>query len=199
MISPHNTGLYVPTGRGILYVGKWTGTTPPEYPTDISGGALGDFVDIGNAPSFDVEPATEKRPHYSSRAGIKAKDLNPITSLDYNLNFSLDEIAAANLNMYLLGTYDEASATIYGLQGADIEYAMIFISNNPVGPNSEAYFRRLTISPNGPFQLIGDEYLAMTYIGEGLEDAANHAASPYFDYKMITTTTTSTTTTTTTA
>lgn len=195
MTIPHNTGLYVPTGRGILYVGEWVGTTPPTYPTDIAAGALGDFVDIGNAPSFDIEPATEKRPHYSSREGVNLKDLNPITMLDYNLNFTLDEIAASNLNMFLLGTLDQATRTIAGMQGADKEYAIIFISNNPLGPQSEAYFRRTKISPNGPFQLIGNEYLTMTYMAEGLADTANHPTSPYFDYKMKTTTTTSTTTT----
>lgn len=199
MTTPHSTSLYVPAGRGILYVGEWVGTTPPTYPTDISAGNLGDFIDIGNAPSFEIEPSTEKRPHYSSREGINLKDLNPVTVLDYSLNFTLDEIAAKNLNMFLLGVLTESTRTIAGLQAADKEYAIIFVSNNPVGPQSEAYFRRCTINPNGPFQLIGDEYLTMTYMAEGLADIANHASSPYFDYKIKTTTTTSSTTTSTTA
>jgi|GEM_PF-893389 len=196
MTIPHSTSLYVPAGRGIMYVGPWVGTTPPTYPTAYEAGSLGDFVDIGNAPSFEIEPATENRPHYSSREGINLKDLNPITTLEYSLNFTLDEVAASNLNMFLLGTLDEATRTIAGMQGADKEYAIIFVSNNPIGPQSIAFFRRTTIKPNGPMQLIGDEYLTMSYLAEGLADTANHASSPYFDYKMITTTTTSTTTTT---
>jgi len=198
MTTPHNTGLYVPSGRGILYVGEWTGTTPPTYPTAYTAGNLGDFVDVGNATAFDIEPATESRPHHSSREGVNLKDLDPVTSLDYACNFNLDEIAAANLNMFLLGTLDATSRTISGMQGYDKEYAIIFVSNNPIGPQSEGYFRRTKIKPNGPFQLIGNEYLSMTYRAEGLADTAHFPASPYFDYKIKTTTTTSTTTTTTT-
>ena len=198
MTKPHSTSLYVPSGRGIIYVAKWNGTTPPEYPTNIKNGLLGDFIDIGNAPSFEVEPSTEKRPHYSSREGINLKDLNPITTLEYSINFTLDEIAAKNLEMFLLGDYDESTGIIKGLQNADAEYAIIFVSNNPIGPQSEGYFRRCSISPNGPFQLIGNDYLVLSYTAEGLADVENNSSSPYFDYKIKTTTTTSTTTTTTT-
>ncbi|MDA3788077.1 MAG: hypothetical protein PF503_06245 [Desulfobacula sp.] len=206
MTAPHSTGNYVPSGRGIMYIAPWSGDTPPTYPgtapsqyptaKDIIE-ELGDFVDVGNAPSFDIEPVTENRPHISSRSGLNFKDFNPITTLEYNLNFSLDEIAAVNLNMFLLGELDATSGIIAGLSGAGKEYAVVFIGNNPIGPNANSYFRKVTIKPNGPFQLIGDEYLTMTYLGEGLADSANHAASPYFDYKFVTTTTTSTTTTTT--
>lgn len=199
MTIPHNTGLYVPTGRGYVYMAEWDGQNQPTYPTSLEIGALelGDFVDIGNSPTFEIEPVTDKRPHVSSRQGMNYKDFNPITTLEYTLNFTLDEIAASNLNMYLLGTYDAASATIAGLQGADKEYALIFVSNNPLGPNGIGYFRKMTLAPNGPLALIGDEYLTMSYLAEGLADTANHTSSPFFDYKYLTTTTTSTTTTTT--
>lgn len=198
MVTPHNTGLYVPTGRGYVYMAEWDGQTPPAYPTSLVQGALelGDFVDIGNSPTFEIEPVTEKRPHVSSRAGMNFKDFNPITTLEYTLNFTLDEIAASNLNMYLLGTLDEATMTIAGLQGADKEYALIFVSNNPMGPQNISYFRKMTLAPNGPLALIGDEYLTMSYLAEGLADTDNHADSPFFDYKIVTTTSTTTTTTT---
>ena len=206
MTIPHSTDLYAPAGKGKLYIAEWSGTTPPTWPgssptdyptaTDITAG-LGDFLDVGNCPSLEVEPVTERRPHYSSREGVNKKDLNPVTSLDYTVSFELDEIAAQNLKKILMGTYTASTGIISAMTDVDKEYAMIFIANNPIGPLNHFYFRRLTIAPNGPMQLIGDEYLTLSYTGEGLADTVNHPNSEYFDIKNVTTTTTSTTTTTT--
>ena len=208
MTIPHSTDLYVPAGRGILYVAEWVGTTPPTYPgspanpnypnaVDIAAG-LGDFTDIGNCPSLEVEPTTERRPHYSSRTGLRTRDLNPVVQLDYNLNFDLDEIAAVNLKRFLMGTYTAATGITNALTNANAEFAIIFVSDNPIGPNAIKYFRRVTLAPNGPLQLIGDDYLVMSFAGEGLSDVANYPSSAYFDVKHVTTTTTTTTTTSTT-
>ena len=59
MTEPHSTSLYVPAGKGILYIADWSGVTPPTDP--------GDYTDIGNCPSFEVEPITERLQHISSR------------------------------------------------------------------------------------------------------------------------------------
>lgn len=195
-MDPHNTGLYVPRGRGYIYIAEWSAQTPPTYPTAFEAGSLGDFVDVGNCPSFEPEPVTEFDPHYSSREGVMLKDFNPVTSLEYNVNFTLDEMAAVNLKMFLMGTLNAATGRIAGLQAASKEYALIFRSNNPFGPESVGYFWKMTITPNGAVQLIGNSYQQLTYMGTGLADTANHSSSPYFDYKIITTTTTTTTTST---
>lgn len=195
-MDPHNTGLYVPRGRGVIYIAEWDASYPPTYPTAFTAGNLGDFVDVGNAPSFELEPVTEFDPHYSSREGMNYKDLNPVTSQEYNVNFTLDELAAQNMKKFLMGTYNATTGRIAGMQNVGQEYALIFVSNNPIGPNSVAYFWKMTITPNGSLALIGGEYLVMSYTGSGLIDSANHVSSPYFDYKMITTTSTTTTTTT---
>ena len=206
-LTPHNTGLYVPAGKGRLYIAEWVGTTPPTYPglvpTNFPTAAEilanpGDFEDVGNCPSLEVEPTTEKRPHYSSRAGMRTKDLNPTVGLEYAINFDLDEMAASNMKRFLLGTYNATTGIISGLDNANAEYAIIFVSDNPIGPNQIKYFRRVTLMPNGPLQLIGEEYLVMSFAGEGLSAVTQYPTSSYFDVKYVTTTTTSTTTTTTT-
>lgn len=190
MTEPHSTSLYAPAGRGILYIAEWSGTNPPSE---------GDFVQVGNCPSMEVEPTQERRPHYSSQSGLRTRDLNPVVQTEYNINFEVDEIAASNLARFFMGSLDMATRTVAALQNADKEYALKFVSDNPIGPNQTYYFHRVTLGPNGPLQLIGDEYLVMSFAGEGLADSANNPASPYFDVKYATTTTTSTTTTTTTA
>lgn len=186
--SPHSVDLYT-IGKGILYIALWNGTTPPTYPDD--------YVDVGNCTSFTLEPTTEQLPHYSSRSGLRTKDKNPTISLEYAVNFTLDEIAAANINRFLMGTLDASGDVIHGLQNADQEYGLYFVSDNPIGENQVWKMWRMTLKPAGAMQLIGEEYLEMQYTGEGLSDSANHASSPYFDVQIVTTTSTTTTTTTT--
>jgi hypothetical protein len=186
MPTPANTENYA-IGKGILYIGEWSGNTPP---TDPAG-----YEDMGNCTSIEVEPTIERLPHYSSRAGFRTKDKNPITQTEYMVRFDLDEIAAANLNKFLLGTLS-GNNVIQGLQGSNKEFALKFVSDNPLGPNQTWRFWKATLTPNGAMQLIGEEWMVMSFSAEGLADVANQAASPYFTVTYVTTTTTTTTTTT---
>ena len=187
MADPHDVNNYS-IGKGILYIAEWSGDTPPTDPTD--------YDEMGNCPSVEVEPTIERLPHYSSRANFRLKDKNPVVQSDYVCNFSCDEICSANVNKFLLGTL--SGATISGLQGTDKEYALKFLSDNPIGTNQRWKMWKCTVSPNGAMALIGDEWMVMDFSAEGLADTANHADSPYFDVDFITTTTTTSTTTTTT-
>lgn len=202
--NAHNVNLYAPAGRGKLYVAPWVngnpptypGTVPTNYPTakDIEA-ELGDFYEIGNCLSIEMEPTIERLPHYSKRSGIDNKDFNPIIKTEYMLNIECDELSARNLAIRVLG---EMSTTgiIKGLSNVDEEYAIIFICNNPIGPNANRYFRKATLSPSGTEQFINDEYLSLAYMADGLSAESDYPDSPYFDLKYITTTTTTTTTTT---
>ena len=154
-------------GKGILSIGVWSGITPP-----------GSYDDMGNAPSISVEPGTERLPHFSSRSDFRLKDKNPIVQTDYTITFDLDEIAAVNLNKFLMGTL--SGNIIFGLQGTNLEYALKFVSDNPIGPNQTWEFWKCTLSPNGAMQLIGEEWMVMSFTAEGLADTANHATSPCF-------------------
>ena len=187
-MEPHSTSLYSPAGRGILYIAPWSVTTPPSE---------GAYVDVGNCPSFEVEPTRETRPHYSSRSGLRTRDLNPVVQTEYNITFDLDEMSASNIARFFMGTLNQSTRIVAALQNSDAEYALKFVADNPIGPNQTWYFHRVTLGPNGPLQLIGDEYLVMSYAGEGLSDVDNNPTSPYINIKNHTTTTTSTTTTTT--
>lgn len=170
-------------GKGILSIAQW------------SGGSIGAYYDMGNVNSLEVEPVLERLPHYSSRSGFRTKDRNPIVQTEYTLNFVAEEICAENLNRFLLGTL-QGENTVYGLMGTNIEYACRFVSDNPIGPNQTWDFWKLTLSPNGAMQLIGEEWMSMSFTGEGLADTGGHPSSPYFT--VVTSEATSTTTTTTT-
>ena len=83
-----------------------------------------------------------------------------------------------------MGTLTEGFQ-VYGLQATDQEFALRFTSDNPTGPNQVWDFWRCTLSPAGPIQLIGEEWMIMSFSGEGLADTTNHSDSPYFtiDYE----------------
>jgi len=169
MPDPHSTENYA-IGKGIMYIAEWVGDTPPDE---------ADFVDIGNAPSVEIEPVLERLPHYSSRQDFRLKDKNPVIQTEYNLNFQLDEPAAANLKVFLMG--DIQNNVIAAMTNTAREYAVKFVSDNPIGPQWTWTFWKLTISPNGPMALVSEEWMVMDFLGEGLADVDNHPNSPYFD------------------
>jgi hypothetical protein len=181
-ISSPSPQLYS-LGRGILSIGEWNGTTPPTYP--------GGFVDVGNCPRFEVEVTEEKLEHFSSRSGTRLKDKVVILETGYTLNFDFDEISVENLKVFLKGTL--SGYVISANQALDREYAVRFVSDNPVGPNEKWEFHRTQLSPGGPFNLISDEWGTLTFAGDGLADTANHATSPFFTVTYASTTTTTTT------
>lgn len=185
-LIPHNTELYL-IGKGILYIGEWTGTTPPTDPAE--------YLDIGNCTSFEIEPMVERLEHYSSRTGYRTRDKYPIIETKYSITFDLDEVASVNLNRFLAGTI--SSYDIYALQGANKEYALKFISDNPAGQDMTWRFWKVVLSANGGMQLIGEEWAIMSFTGEGLADSTNQPSSPYITVTFASTTTTSTTSSTT--
>lgn len=166
MANPHSTDNYV-IGKGVLEI------------AEFESGAPGSYVDVGNCPSFEFEPSIERLAHYSSRSGFREKDKNPIIQTEYTVNFDLDEIAASNMAKYTMGTLTEGMEVL-GLQATDKEYALRFTTDNPTGPNAVYDFYRVTLSPNGPVQLIGEEWMVMSFTGEGLADNVNQSESPYF-------------------
>jgi hypothetical protein len=162
-----------------MSIAEWTGSTPPS---------AGDYEDVGNSPRFECEVSEEKLDHYSSRSGIRVKDKSVTLEIGYTLNFDLDEVSQANLARFVRGTV--SGDEIRAATALDQEFAVKFVSDNPVGENEKWEFWRVTLSPGGAFNLISDEWNLITFTGEGLADTANHPSSPYFTVTWVTTTTT---------
>lgn len=142
-------------------------------------GVKGTYEDMGNCPTAEIEPIIERLPHYSSRTGYKTKDKNPVIQTEYMLRFDLDEIGAANLNRFLMGTRAAGSGIIKALQATDAEFAVKLVEDNPTGRNKTWEFHRMTLKPAGAMPLITEEWATMSFEGEGLADTIGNAASPY--------------------
>jgi hypothetical protein len=68
-------------------------------------------LDLGNAPACALAAAIESLDHFSSRKGLKEKDLSIETSLGMMVKFTLDEYAKENINLALLGDYTITNET----------------------------------------------------------------------------------------
>lgn len=62
-----------------------------------------------------------------------------------------------------------------------IEGELRFVSDNPAGGDQELIIWRVSLSPAGDTAMIGDDWSTLSFSGEVLKDATNHADSPYFD------------------
>jgi hypothetical protein len=61
------------------------------------------YRDIGNVPTFEFTPDITTLPHYSSRYGVRAKDLEVITEKNASVHIVMDEFTYDNLMLVLMG------------------------------------------------------------------------------------------------
>ncbi|WP_299315743.1 hypothetical protein [uncultured Halomonas sp.] len=58
---------------------------------------------IGNTPEFNLTTATETLEHYNSDQGLRNRDRNIVTQIDYSATFTTDNISPENLAMLFMG------------------------------------------------------------------------------------------------
>jgi hypothetical protein len=90
LVSPLVSQYYI--GKGIVSIQITSGTTP-----DVA------YVDIGNVPVFEFTPNITTLPHFSSRLGVRSKDLEVITEKFATLDMTMDEWTYRNLLLAFLG------------------------------------------------------------------------------------------------
>jgi hypothetical protein len=91
LVSPLTSQYYV--GKGIVSVQILQGITPPDSA----------YRDIGNVPTFEFVPNITMLTHYSSRLGIRSKDLEVIHEKQATVNITMDEWTYANLMLAFMG------------------------------------------------------------------------------------------------
>lgn len=86
MVSPVVDSYYI--GKGVVSI---------QLEDDVA------YRDIGNVPTFEFTPDITTLPHFSSRYGVRAKDLEVVTEKNASLNMVLDEFTYENLMLTLMG------------------------------------------------------------------------------------------------
>jgi hypothetical protein len=61
------------------------------------------YRDIGNVPTFEFTPDIQTLAHFSSRYGVRAKDLEVVTEKNASLNIVMDEFTYDNLMLAFMG------------------------------------------------------------------------------------------------
>jgi hypothetical protein len=92
LVSPLTSQYYI--GKGIVSVQLASGVATPDVA----------YVDIGNVPTFQFTPNITTLPHFSSRYGVRAKDLEVITEKSATLTMGMEEWTYRNLLLAFLGT-----------------------------------------------------------------------------------------------
>lgn len=136
-----NIGNYV-VGRGIGYIKL----VPPSLNPD------GAYVDCGNITEFTFQVKPTRLDHYSSRVGVRKKDLVVVTEIGATLTMVLEEFTARNLGFAALGASSPGFVTV--LSEPLIYAAFKFVSTNIVGPVWTYEFPLCIFTPSKAISLL---------------------------------------------
>lgn len=142
-----NIGNYV-VGRGIGYVKLIAPSLNPDS----------DFVDCGNITEFTFQVKPTRLEHYSSRVGVRKKDLVVVTEVAATLTIVMEEMTARNMGFACLGASsgDDAAGTgrVTILSEPLIYAAFKFVSSNIVGPKWVYDFPLCLFTPTKAINLL---------------------------------------------
>lgn len=113
------------------------------------------YVDMGNCTMFEFQAKPTLLNHFSSRIGVREKDLVVVTELEATLTMSLEEFTARNVAFALLGEPSESGSVSIDMFTKPLIYAALkFTGTNNVGPKWSFDFPLVILSPNKAISLI---------------------------------------------
>lgn len=116
-----------------------------------------EFQDMGNCTKFTFQVNPTRLDHYSSRIGVRRKDLTVVTQLDAKMAMTLEEATVRNMQIAVLGLGLESAADSVDIMADPLIYAsLLFTATNVVGPQWNAVFPNVLLTPTNAFQLIAE-------------------------------------------
>jgi hypothetical protein len=112
--------------------------------------------DLGNITLFEFQVKPTLLHHYSSRVGVRKKDFSAVTELDATLTLTLEEWNARNLGIALLGAVQGTAPNFHiNIMDTPAFYAsFLFTGTNTIGPQWQASFPTVLLTPNKALSLI---------------------------------------------
>lgn len=153
-ISPNVKNLQV--GKGIVSFKKEGDST---------------FRDLGNCTQFTVTPETDTLEHFTSREGIKKRDLIIILQQKAQVKIIMEELTPDNFSMMVQGDVDDAAmggpeVEIFG--GDAVTGEVQFVGTNDVGPRITINLYNVSFLPSGDINMISDEFNNLEVTGDVL-------------------------------
>jgi len=92
---------------------------------------------------------------------------------------------AADSDVKIKGSCEASTyKKIKAIAVSELEGALRFVSDNPVGNNMELQIHRASLTPAGDTAMIGEDWSTLGFEGEVLKDETGHPDSPYFNILM---------------
>ena len=147
------------------------------------------YRDLGNAPALSVTPEIEWLEHFSSRAGIRAKDLEVPVKLAGTVAITLDEFTLENVALAILGEVEDQTTGDPGfiaslgagetqrrrvgiMTESQIIGALRYVGTNSVGRRVQVELPRVAFKGGSALNLVSDEWNQFELTGELLLDTA---------------------------
>lgn len=141
------------------YVGKGIVTIQPDGEVT--------WFDVGNVPEFEFTPTVEELEHFSSRSGLRTRDLTIVLERGGDLRMMMEEWTSFNMQIILLGeeviTADLHQIEIMSL--GQYSAAVRFQGQNTVGPKWNFHFHKVDFLPSGSLNPISEEWANMEVTG----------------------------------
>jgi hypothetical protein len=127
-----------------------------------------EYRDLGNVKSMVLTPQVTTLEHFTSRTGIKTRDVLMTLEQKAEVKVIMEEITAQNLQLMVYGGVDLAAVggpTVEIFGSTQIKGKLKFVGTNDVGPKITMILDNVSWTPSGDLQMISDEWNNMEVLG----------------------------------
>lgn len=116
-----------------------------------------EFRDLGEVPECELTLNIETLEHFTSRSGIRSKDLIVVLERSGTIRFVMQEWTPENLALFFMGSVDlddPNGPTVDILDVDAITGEFQFHGTNQVGPRYDVFVHNMRITPSASLNLI---------------------------------------------
>lgn len=146
------------------------------------------FQDMGNCTKFTFQVKPTTLDHYSSRSGVRKKDLTVITQLDATISMTLEEMTGRNMGLALLGIPGVSGNVEIDIMSNPLFYcALTFTDQSAAGPEWQMNLPNVQITPENAVEMIAEgsgTWSTIVVTGNVQFDAASNSFGRFTSYNL---------------
>jgi hypothetical protein len=119
-----------------------------------------EFRDLGNVPELEWTPELEELEHFTSRLGVRTRDLKVVVEKKATMRIVLEEWTLENLALAFLGEVDAVDPNKIDIFANNaVTGALRYVGTNEIGPKYQLDLPNVSIIPAGSgIGFISDEW-----------------------------------------